>query len=37
MKRLQMIFAVVSLFTAGMFNVAQAAELVVWHAYRGAE
>lgn len=37
MKQLTGILAVVSLFIAGMFSVAQAEELVVWHAYRGAE
>ena len=37
MKQLPGILAVVSLFIAGMFSAAQAEELVVWHAYRGAE
>lgn len=38
MKRLlQIIFAAGVLFIAGMFSAAQAAELIVWHAYRGAE
>ena len=37
MKRLQIIFAAGILFVAGVFSTVQAAELVVWHAYRGAE
>lgn len=38
MKRLlQMIYVVGVLCVAGLFPLAQAAELVVWHAYRGAE
>ncbi|HTN93985.1 MAG TPA: extracellular solute-binding protein [Gallionella sp.] len=37
MKRLRIIFAAGMLFVAGVFGAAQAAELVVWHAYRGAE
>ena len=37
MKRLQIIFAAGILLIAGIFSAAQAVELVVWHAYRGAE
>jgi len=37
MKNLRMIFTMAALFIAGIFNAAQATELVVWHAYRGAE
>ena len=38
MKQLsQMILAAGMMFIAGIFSVAHAADLVVWHAYRGAE
>lgn len=36
-RQLQMIFATGSFFIAGIFSMAQATELVLWHAYRGAE
>src|SRR3970282_552340 len=38
MKRpLRIILTIGTLFMAGAFTAAQAAELVLWHAYRGAE
>lgn len=36
-RQLHIIFAAGMLFIAGIFSAAQAAELIVWHAYRGAE
>jgi len=36
-KQFQIIFVAGMLFITGIFSAAQAAELVVWHAYRGAE
>lgn len=36
-RQMQIIFATSTLFIAGVFSIAQATELVLWHAYRGAE
>src|SRR5512135_906911 len=36
-RQMQTVFAAGALFFSGIFSAAQAAELVVWHAYRGGE
>jgi arabinogalactan oligomer/maltooligosaccharide transport system substrate-binding protein len=36
-QQFRIMFVFVTLFLAGIFTAAQATELVVWHAYRGAE